>query len=74
MDSPEIINLSSNDSLKSSNFGPGIELLMNDKTTNRGPKNDNIDLEDISALEAELKPLAMLAPTELESGKDCILW
>ena len=58
MDSPEIINLSSNDSLKSSNFGPGIELLMNDKTKNSGPKNYNIDLEDISALEAELNDVS----------------
>ena len=58
MDSPEIINLSSNDSLKSTNFGPGLELLMNNKTTNSGSKNDNIDLEDISALEAELNDVS----------------
>ena len=59
MDLPEIINLSSNDnSLKSSNFGPGIELLMNDKKKNDGPKNDNIDLDDINALEAELNDVS----------------
>ena len=58
MDSSEIINLSSNDSLKSTNFGPGIELLMNDKTKNSRPKHDNIDLEDINALEAELNDVS----------------
>ena len=60
MDLPEIINLSSNDnSLKSSNFGPGIELLMNGKKNNNDrSKNDNIDLDDINALEAELNDVS----------------
>tara|TARA_R110002072_G_scaffold111229_1_gene239280 strand:+ start:104 stop:1561 length:1458 start_codon:yes stop_codon:yes gene_type:complete len=50
---------------KSSNFGPGIELLMNDKKKNNsdGEKlgSGNIDLDDITKLENELnetsKPL-----------------
>ena len=39
----------------SSNFGSGIELLMNDK--NKNEKNTNIDIEDISKLEDELNEL-----------------
>jgi hypothetical protein len=46
-------------SLKSSNFGGGIELLMNDKVkeSNNNPKSD-IDLEDLNNLENELNNLA----------------
>ena len=65
MSIPEIINigepmqndpitLSSDDRpLKSTNFGPGIELLMNDKKSSTS-KSSDIDIEDLSNLEAEL--------------------
>ena len=42
---------------KSSNFGSGIELLMNDKVKDNKPKSD-IDLEDLNNLENELNDLA----------------
>lgn len=51
---PEIIDISSfGDSTSSSNFGGGIELLMNEK---KGGKThmDNIDVSDIERLESEL--------------------
>lgn len=44
---------------KSSNFGPGIELLMNNKIQNPSDSDNlnsgNIDLDDITKLEEELK-------------------
>jgi hypothetical protein len=45
-------------SLKSTNFGGGLELLMNDKVkdNNNNPKSD-IDLEDLNNLENELNNL-----------------
>ena len=48
------ISLDENFSLKSSNFGDGIELLMNDK------KKENISLEmnDLNQLEEELNNLS----------------
>jgi hypothetical protein len=43
----------------SSNFGGGIELLMNEKTTNsRGGVSSDIDIEDLNNLENELNNLA----------------
>lgn len=43
---------------KKTNFGGGIELLMNDKKTdNQGPTSD-IDIEDLNNLENELNDLA----------------
>lgn len=45
-------------SIKSSNFGSGIELLMNDKVRDRGDKqNTDINLEDLTNLENELNNL-----------------
>ena len=41
---------------KKSNFGGGLELLMNDKK--KDSKNDNIEIEDLNNLEAELNDLA----------------
>merc|ERR1712086_593764 len=41
---------------QSTNFGSGIELLMNDKNKNE-KKSTNIDIEDISKLEDELNEL-----------------
>jgi len=46
-------------SLKSTNFGGGIELLMNDKKRDSGGGNtSNIDIEDLNDLENELNDLA----------------
>ena len=39
------------DDKPSVNFGSGIELLMNDKTSNDNNKNTKIDLDDINKLE-----------------------
>ena len=41
-------------SLKSANFGGGLELLMNDKVKESSRQNTEIDLEDLNNLENEL--------------------
>jgi hypothetical protein len=56
------LNLSEDTSLKSSNFGPGIELLMNDKkkdgSSNKSSSFDeNINLDDLEHLENELNDI-----------------
>ena len=38
-------------SLKSSNFGSGIELLMNDKKSSGGRPSSDIDIDDLNNLE-----------------------
>ena len=43
---------------KSTNFGGGIELLMNDKIRDSGKPSADIDLEDLNNLENELNNLA----------------
>jgi hypothetical protein len=43
---------------KSSNFGSGIELLMNDKIKDSNKPTSDIDLEDLNNLENELNNLA----------------
>ena len=70
MDGPEMIDISSFDlnesgssrrpGLKSSNFGGGIELLMNDKVKEgSGSKlSSDIDIDDLTNLENELNDLA----------------
>ncbi len=51
----ESLNIDSGGGLSSSNFGPGIELLMNDKKPSTSNNNSsNIDIDDITNLEAEL--------------------
>jgi hypothetical protein len=45
-------------SQKSTNFGGGIELLMNDKIRDSGKPSADIDLEDLNNLENELNNLA----------------
>ena len=50
---------SGSSSLKSSNFGGGIELLMNDKKKDGGGgRSSDIDIEDLNNLENELNDLA----------------
>ena len=43
---------------KSSNFGSGIELLMNDKVKDSNRPTSDIDLDDLNNLENELNDLA----------------
>tara|TARA_B100001063_G_scaffold245444_2_gene281181 strand:- start:431 stop:1891 length:1461 start_codon:yes stop_codon:yes gene_type:complete len=51
----ESLNIESGGGLSSSNFGPGIELLMNDKKPITSNNNSSsIDIDDITNLEAEL--------------------
>ena len=57
---PEIIDLGNSDSssgLKSANFGPGIELLMNEKSKSSDKLNDDIHLDDLDDLEKDLNDL-----------------
>ena len=54
-----------NGSLKSSNFGGGIELLMNDKKKDSGGKSSDIDIEDLNNLENELNDLANDEPIHI---------
>jgi len=75
MDGPEMIDISSFDlnesgssrkqGLKSSNFGGGLELLMNDKVKEgSGSKlSSDIDIDDLTNLENELNDLAEDADT-----------
>jgi hypothetical protein len=58
----EISSLDLNDSFdykpKSTNFGGGIELLMNDKIKDSNKPKSDIDLEDLNNLENELNNLS----------------
>jgi hypothetical protein len=60
----EISSLDLNDNFdfgsapKSSNFGSGIELLMNDKIKDNNRPTSDIDLDDLNNLENELNDLA----------------
>ena len=59
--SPVNINLADTNSLPSANFGPGIELLMNDKiknSTNNSTSNTSIAIDDLENLEKSLENLA----------------
>ena len=61
---PEIIDLGSSNvstgGLKSTNFGPGIELLMNEKSKSSDNLNDDtIHLDDLNDLEKDLNNLTV---------------
>jgi hypothetical protein len=51
-------------SMKSTNFGGGLELLMNDKIKESTRQNSDIDLDDLNNLENELNNLVDDMPTE----------
>ena len=66
MGEPEIIDISnlgsseiglSGDNLKSTNFGPGIELLMNEKKSRSSSASGGEEGNDIMQLEKELNDL-----------------
>ena len=70
----DISNLGDNTSLNlesggfaSSNFGPGIELLMNDKPKKSGEPDTDIQLGDLNNLEQELNDLADDGATKTSS-------
>ena len=50
-------NWNSGPSMKSTNFGGGLELLMNDKVKENSKPKSDIDLEDLNNLENELNDL-----------------
>ena len=59
----EVININlDSESLPSSkptvNFGPGIELLMNDKKRSSSSDNVKLDLGDLDNLEQEMNALS----------------
>jgi hypothetical protein len=66
-----------NSSMKSANFGGGLELLMNDKVKESSRQTTEFDLDDLNNLENELNNLVEDIPTtgfktksDLFSGKD----
>jgi len=65
----EPISLSFNDGppSKAVNFGPGIELLMNDKK--KSPSSGSVDLGDLNNLENELNELSGSAESVKSSGE-----
>lgn len=67
----EITELDFNDSGlgRSSNFGGGLELLMNDKIRESSRPTSDIDLDDLSKLENELNDLVEDAPTSSYSAR-----
>jgi hypothetical protein len=68
---PEIIDISDlgNSGLKSSNFGPGIELLMNDRVgKSKGGGGSDVGIEDLTNLERELNDLSNDEPISLNIG------
>jgi hypothetical protein len=65
----EISEIPMNTNLKSSNFGGGLELLMNDKVKdNKGSTSLGDDLDDISKLEFELNELTNVPSTASSSS------
>ena len=65
----EISEIPMNTNLKSSNFGGGLELLMNDKVKDTtGSTSLGDDLDDISKLEFELNELTNVPSTASSSS------
>ena len=57
------LELNDNNWNKTSNFGGGLELLMNDKIKDNNRPTSDIDLEDLNNLENELNDLAEDIPS-----------
>jgi hypothetical protein len=62
-DKIEIVELFDEPMTKSTNFGSGIELLMNDRIKEVKPSSTDIGLEDLTNLENELNGLVTEMPT-----------
>jgi len=76
LDNLEIPDMNINDDLeedistkKSTNFGSGIELLMNDKNKSDKKEGSNIQIDDISNLEKELNEVSDIEKPEIKSQK-----
>ena len=69
MNKQEIIEISSSNNLKSSNFGGGIELLMNNDKKKENSYSKNVDFEDLNDLEKELNELSFNNDDETNSYK-----
>ena len=66
----EITELDLNDGFgRTSNFGGGLELLMNDKMKDGNKFSSDIDLDDLNKLENELNDLVEDIPTSSFSAK-----
>ena len=64
---------SSGKSMKSSNFGGGLELLMNDKKKESSRQSSDIDIEDLNNLENELNDLVDETPDKISfEGKSSL--
>jgi len=61
-----------NDDIGSSNFGGGLELLMNDRVKEGGGVKSDIDLEDLNNLENELNDLVNDVPENSFSSKPSV--
>jgi hypothetical protein len=76
MDNSDIMELDFNDNwsdskqFKSSNFGGGLELLMNDKKENKYSYNAKSDLEDLTDLENDLNDLVNDKPGSYKGTSD----
>lgn len=57
---------------KSTNFGGGLELLMNDKVKDNNKPTSDIDLEDLNNLENELNELSEDIPTSSYAPKSSL--
>jgi hypothetical protein len=68
-------NMSFASSQKSTNFGSGVELLMNDKKKESGSSSSSssdINIDDLNLLETELNDLVDINPNNLFEGKSDI--
>lgn len=66
----EITELNLSDGGRSSNFGGGLELLMNDKVKEGYRSSSDIDLEDLNKLENELNDLVDDVPMSFAPKSD----
>jgi hypothetical protein len=81
MDSSEIIDISSinlggESGGRSSNFGGGLELLMNDKKSSGGRPSSDINIDDLNNLENELNDLVDdvdAGPSLLKENLTCLV-
>lgn len=68
MNKTEIIEIG-NDNFKSSNFGGGVELLMNNDKKNKN-RNTSIEFDDLNNLEKELNDLSFVDDEKIEISSE----